>query len=53
MRRTDKALEQHMRLAALRAAEDPAKILKALRVIQAAIETERITMAEVKKAVQP
>ncbi len=53
MSRTAKALEEHQRQAALRAAADPAKLARALRVIRAAVvELNLMTAAEVSKAVR-
>ncbi len=53
MSRTAKALEEHQRQAALRAAADPAKLARALRVIRAAVvELNLMTVADVSKAVR-
>lgn len=51
MSRTAKALAEHQRQAALRAADDPAKVARAIRVIRAAIETDRLTVDELTEAV--
>lgn len=51
MSRTAKALAEHQRQAALRAAEDPAKLARAVRVIRAAIERQRLTLDELNEAV--
>jgi hypothetical protein len=44
--RTDAATREHLRRAALRAIDDPAKLAWAARIVRTALERRRLTVAE-------
>lgn len=52
MSRTAKALAEHQRQAALRAADDPAKLARAIRVVRAALERGHLTRPELTAALR-